>query len=90
MQTYNKLIDLKCKIEFLQNSTDHDILVGSIERLLTEFTEFQCTFSKYSKAWDYYIRCEFQHSAAFNRKHSTKLDALYAAISDLTTDLTRK
>lgn len=84
--TLGKFTELKHRIEFLRNSVDSDIIIGAIERELCEFTEFQCTFNKFSKSWEYYIRSSIKHSEFYvtKRYQLTKLDALYAALADLT------
>ena len=86
---FNKLLELKQRIEFLRNDVDPDILIGAIERELSQSFEFQCIFnkSKYYSGWNYYIRVpNIQHSENFNYRSTTrtKLDALYEALEDLT------
>ena len=86
---FNKLLELKHRIEFLRNDVDPDILIGAIERELSQLFEFQCNFNLsvyHKKGWKYYIRFpSIQHSENFRSLHNeTKLDALYEALEDLT------
>ena len=85
---FSKLLELKHRIEFLRNDVDPDILIGAIERELSQSFEFQYTFniSPYRKGWRYYIRVpNIQHSEIFGSIYpETKLDALCEAITDLT------
>ncbi len=86
---FSKLLELKHRIEFLRNDVDPDILIGAIERELSQSFEFQCNFNLsvyHKKAWKYYIRVStIQHSENFRTVHNeTKLDALCAALEDLT------
>ena len=86
---FSKLLELKQRIEFLRNDVDPDILIGAIERELSQSFEFQCTFNKnkYYSGWNYHIRVpNIQHSENFNYRSTTrtKLDALYEALEDLT------
>jgi hypothetical protein len=84
--TLAKLTELKHRIEFLRESTNHDILIGAIERELCSIGEFQCTFNQHAADWGYYIRCSIKHSSIYGDSAycKSKLDALYAALSDLT------
>jgi hypothetical protein len=42
----HRLSELKHRIEFFRDSMDHDLLIGSIERELQTFCEFQYEYSK--------------------------------------------
>ena len=85
---FMKLLELKHRIEFLRNDVDPDILIGAIERELSQLFEFQCTFNigLYRRGWRYYIRVlTIQHSENFGSIYpETKLDALHEALEDLT------
>lgn len=81
--TLTKLVELKHRIEFLRNDTDPDILIGAIERELITFIEFQCYTNK--RHWAYHIKGNIGHSATFRLiRNSTKLEALYSVLEDLT------
>ena len=83
-----KLLELKQRIEFLRNDVDSDILIGAVERELSQSFDFQCTFNSlgtFKPNWSYYIRCTIRHSTEYGKKpNSIKLEALYEAIDDLT------
>ena len=85
---FTKLLELKQRIEFLRNDVDPDILIGAIERELSQSFEFQCTFNINGphRGWNYYIRVStIQHSENFGSWYpETKLKALYEALNDLT------
>lgn len=85
---FSKLLELKHRIEFLRNDVDPDILIGAIERELSQSFEFQCTFNigLSRRGWRYYIRVlTIQHSENFGSIYpETKLDALCEALDDLT------
>ena len=85
---FTKLLELKQRIEFLRNDVHPDILIGAIERELSQSFEFQCTFNIYGpyRGWKYYIRVPtVQHSEGFGSWYpEIKLDALYEALDDLT------
>ena len=85
---FSKLLELKQRIEFLRNDVDPDILIGAIERELSQSFEFQYTFNigPSRRGWRYYIRVlTIQHSENFGSIYpETKLDALCEAITDLT------
>lgn len=85
---FSKLLELKHRIEFLRNDVDPDILIGAIERELSQSFEFQCTFNINGsyRGWQYYIRVpSIQHSEKFGSWYpETKLKALYEALDDLT------
>ncbi len=85
---FNKLLELKQRIEFLRNDVDPDILIGSIERELSQSFEFQGTFNIHGphRGWQYYIRVPtVQHSEGFGSWYpETKLNALCEALKDLT------
>ena len=85
---FTKLLELKQRIEFLRNDVDPDILIGAIERELSQSFEFQCTFNINGphRGWQYYIRVpNIQHSKGFGAWYpKTKLNALCAALKDLT------
>ena len=90
----HKLQELKCRIEFFRDSMDHDILIGSIERELQTFCEFQYEYSKdvfditSEPLHSFGIRVLGMHqqSKAFPITRAAKLDAVWSALDTLTKD----
>lgn len=81
-----RLIELKHRIEFLGKSTSEAELIHVIEEELTQFCEFQCTFNRFDKSWEYYIRCSIQYPSLRTQRKSNKLYALYISIYTLITE----
>jgi hypothetical protein len=86
MTDLERLKELKQRIEFLRESISEAELIHSVEQTLTEFCEFQCTFHKFNKKWEYYIRCYIKYENIILVKWNTnKLESLYYNIKVLVT-----
>ena len=72
--------------KILSELTSEAELIHAIEEELTQFCEFQCTFNRFDKSWEYYIRCSVQYPHSTTPRKRTKLDALYVSIYTLITE----
>lgn len=79
----HRLKELKARIEFLRASVSEAELIHSIEQSLTQFCEFQVTFSHSDKSWEYYILCDVKYPAEPKEVFTDRLDSLYYTISFL-------
>ena len=77
------LLQVLKHIEFTRNMMSEAEVIHSAEELLTQFSEFQVTFNKYNKSWDYYIRCRTQYPNSRTPDSTNKLEALTISIETL-------
>ena len=77
----DKLLELKHRIEFLQNIPDENALIMSIEKEMAEFLEFQYRYDEISDLWQYYIRC-CHSNVVVGDPYPNRLKALFVTITN--------